>query len=146
MIRLPAKKTPRLSDACLLTATCSQAFHWNVTGPHFEPLHTIFQEQYTEFADTIDEIAKRIRALGAQAPGGFCEFASLISIDQETGVPAAAAMVGQLQSDHAKMARSALQTARLADTASDVATADLATQRVTWHEKAAWMSRSLLQP
>ena len=66
-------------------------------------------------------------------------------IDQETGLPDATAMVGQLQSDHIKAARSALQTSRLAEMAGDVATADLATQRVTQHEKAAWILGSLLQ-
>ncbi|HEY7576143.1 MAG TPA: DNA starvation/stationary phase protection protein [Acetobacteraceae bacterium] len=133
-----------LADSYMLYLK-TQAFHWNVTGPQFEPLHTMFQGQYTELAGAIDEIAERIRALGVKAPGSFCEFASLTSIDQETGVPAAAAMVGQLQSDNAKAARSALQTARLAETAGDVATADLATQRVRRHEKAAWMLGSLLQ-
>jgi starvation-inducible DNA-binding protein len=133
-----------LADSYMLYLK-TQAFHWNVTGPQFEPLHAMFQEQYTELADAIDEIAERIRALGVKAPGSFCEFASLTSIDQETGVPVAAAMVGQLRSDNAKAARSALQTARLAETAGDVATADLATQRVRRHEKAAWMLGSLLQ-
>ena len=123
----------------------TQAFHWNVTGPQFEPLHTLFHQQYTELAAAIDEIAERIRALDVKAPGSFCEFASLTSIDQETGMPAAVTMVAQLQSDNTKAARSALRAARLAETAGDVATADLATQRVMQHEKAAWMLGSLLR-
>ncbi len=132
-----------LADSFMLYVK-TQAFHWNVTGPQFEPLHTLFREQYVELASAIDEIAERIRALGLKAPGSFCEFASLTSLHEETGVPNATAMVEQLQSDHAKVARSALQATRLAEMADDVATADLATQRVTRHEKTAWMLRSLL--
>ena len=133
-----------LADSYMLYVK-TQAFHWNVTGPQFEPLHTLFREQYIELASAIDEIAERLRALGVKAPGSFCEFASLTSLHEETGVPDATTMVEQLQSDHAKVARSALQATRLAEMAGDVATADLATQRVMRHEKTAWMMRSLLQ-
>src|SRR5689334_4353451 len=95
-----------LADSHMLYVK-AQAFHWNVTEPQFEPLHTLFREQYTELASAIDEIAERIRALGVKAPGSFREFASLTLIDEEMGVTAAAAMVGQLQSDNTKAARSA---------------------------------------
>ena len=44
-------------------------FHWNVKGPMFTTLHTLFETQYTELATAVDEIAERIRALGAMAPG-----------------------------------------------------------------------------
>lgn len=43
-------------------------FHWNVTGPMFNTLHTMFETQYTELALAVDEIAERIRALGFPAP------------------------------------------------------------------------------
>jgi starvation-inducible DNA-binding protein len=49
----------------------THGFHWNVVGPQFEPLHTLFQAQYTELAAAIDEIAARIRALGVKAPETF---------------------------------------------------------------------------
>ena len=44
-------------------------YHWNVTGPQFNSLHTMFETQYTELAAAVDEIAERIRALGHLAPG-----------------------------------------------------------------------------
>ena len=43
-------------------------FHWNVTGPMFNTLHLMFEQQYTEMATAVDEIAERIRALGEFAP------------------------------------------------------------------------------
>ena len=60
-----------------------QEFHWNVVGPQFEPLHALFQEQYSELARAIDEIAERMRTLGVKAPGSFAEFAALTSITEE---------------------------------------------------------------
>lgn len=39
-------------------------YHWNVTGPMFQTLHTMFMTQYTELSLAVDDIAERIRALG----------------------------------------------------------------------------------
>ena len=48
-------------------------FHWNVTGPMFNTLHTMFMGQYTEEWTALDQIAERIRALGHYAPGTYAE-------------------------------------------------------------------------
>ena len=114
-------------------------------GPRFEPLHTFFQEQYTELAAAIDEVAERIRALGVKAPASFAEFAPLASVKEETGAPAANAMIQQLLSDHTTIARTARQVVATAEACGDVATEDLAIERVMQHEKAAWMLESMLQ-
>ena len=52
----------------------TQNFHWNVTGPFFQTLHLMFEGQYTQLAMANDAIAKRIRSLGAFAPGTYREF------------------------------------------------------------------------
>src|SRR5690606_20229834 len=64
-------------------------YHWNVTGPLFNTLHTMFETQYTELAAAVDEIAERIRALGHPAPGSYRAFGKLTSIEEEDGVPSA---------------------------------------------------------
>ncbi|MER3588441.1 MAG: DNA starvation/stationary phase protection protein, partial [Mastigocladus sp. ERB_26_1] len=64
-------------------------FHWNVTGPMFQTLHLMFEQQYTELAMAVDLIAERIRALGYPAPGTYSEFAQLSSIPETSGVPKA---------------------------------------------------------
>ncbi|MEO0580484.1 MAG: Dps family protein, partial [Pseudomonadota bacterium] len=71
-------------------------FHWNVTGPMFSTLHTLFETQYTELATAVDEIAERIRALGVNAPGSYAAFGRLSSIDEEEGFPNAEEMIRQL--------------------------------------------------
>lgn len=62
-------------------------YHWNVTGPMFNTLHLMFEQQYTELAMAVDLIAERIRALGFPAPGSYKAYAALTSIEEETGTP-----------------------------------------------------------
>jgi len=58
-------------------------FHWNVTGPMFQPLHQMFEEQYNKLWTAVDAIAERIRSLGFVAPGSYGEFTRLTYL-QET--------------------------------------------------------------
>ncbi len=82
-------------------------FHWNVTGPMFQTLHTMFEHEYTELATAVDEIAERIRALGQPAPGSYSVFAKLSSIREAEGVPAAKEMIAQLVAGHEAVAATA---------------------------------------
>ena len=119
-------------------------YHWNVTGPQFGSLHTMFEQQYTELALAVDEIAERIRSLGIRAPGSYAEFAKLTSIKEATGAETAADMIRQLVTGQETVVRTARQAFPVADEASDEPTADLLTQRMQSHEKNAWMLRSML--
>ena len=71
-------------------------YHWNVTGPQFNTLHQMFEEQYTELAAAVDEIAERIRALGVRAPGSYREYAELTNIEEGDGNESAEEMIRQL--------------------------------------------------
>ena len=119
-------------------------FHWNVTGPMFQTLHTMFEEEYTELWAALDEVAERIRSLGEPAPGSYAAFAKLTSIEEEPGVPEAKEMIRQLVAGHEAVAKTARSVFPAAEAGSDEVTADLLTQRMTVHEKTAWMLRSLL--
>ncbi|MEZ5441078.1 MAG: Dps family protein [Lysobacterales bacterium] len=119
-------------------------FHWNVTGPMFNTLHTMFEQQYTELAAAVDIIAERIRALGVHAPGSYRQFAELTSISEETSVPNAKDMIRQLVEGQESVVRTARSIFPIAEAASDEPTADLLTQRMQLHEKNAWMLRSML--
>jgi starvation-inducible DNA-binding protein len=120
-------------------------FHWNVTGPMFQTLHTLFMEEYTEQWTALDLIAERIRALGHPAPGSYKQFAKLSSIPDEEGVPAARDMICQLVEAQEAVARTARSVFPTVEKAGDQPTADLLTQRLQVHEKNAWMLRSLLE-
>ncbi|WP_051219547.1 Dps family protein [Oceanobacter kriegii] len=134
-----------LADSYTLYLT-THNFHWNVTGPMFNSLHTMFEEQYTELWNSLDTIAERIRSLGHYAPGSYAQFVELTSLpDVPTKPPKALDMVATLAQGHETAARTARDLFELADVANDEATADLLTQRLAVHEQTAWMLRALLE-
>jgi starvation-inducible DNA-binding protein len=120
-------------------------YHWNVTGPMFQTLHLMFETQYNELALAVDQIAERIRALGAPAPGTYRQFAELSSIDEDTDAPDATEMIRRLIDGQEAVVRTAREVFSIAEAANDQPSADLLTQRMQIHEKTAWMLRSLLQ-
>jgi starvation-inducible DNA-binding protein len=119
-------------------------FHWNVTGPMFQTLHLMFEQQYNELALAVDLIAERIRALGEPAPGSYAAFGKLTSIREEEGTPSAEAMIQQLLDGQETVVRTARNVFPVVERVNDQPTADLLTQRMLVHEKTAWMLRSLL--
>ncbi len=134
-----------LADTYTLYLT-THNFHWNVTGPMFNTLHTMFMQQYTELWNAVDPIAERIRALGHPAPGSYAQYARLSSIaDAPATPPKALEMVRILVAGHEAVARTARSIFPRVAKADDQPSADLLTQRLDVHEKTAWMLRSLLE-
>ena len=119
-------------------------FHWNVTGPQFASLHTLFETQYLELFAAVDEIAERIRALGLPAPGTIKQFVALAIIKETQGVPQANEMVQLLAQDHRLIDETAYKVFAIANKADDQATMELVTARMRVHEKMAWMLTSQL--
>ena len=134
-----------LADTYTLYLT-THNFHWNVTGPMFSTLHTMFMAQYTELWNAVDPIAERMRSLGHFAPGSYAQFGKLTSIpDAPHTPPKAMDMVRRLVEGHEGVARTARDLLPVVSQADDQPTADLLTQRLDIHEKTAWMLRSLLE-
>jgi len=122
----------------------THSFHWNVTGPMFNSLHLMFEQQYNELALAVDAIAERIRTLGYPAPGSYSEYAELSSIPETRDSPKAEEMVRLLVEANEAVVRTARSVFPAAERANDESTADLLTQRMSIHEKTAWMLRSIL--
>jgi starvation-inducible DNA-binding protein len=119
-------------------------YHWNVTGPMFNTLHLMFEQQYNELALAVDQIAERIRSLGYPAPGTYREFAQLTQIRDDEKVPDAEGMIRGLVAGQETVVRTARSVFPAVEKGNDEASADLLTQRMQIHEKTAWMLRSLL--
>lgn len=121
-------------------------YHWNVVGPQFKSLHELFEEQYTQLADSIDVVAERARALGVHANGTMAEFVRDARLKEEEGRGLTSdAMVGNLVQDHesvVKQLRADIE--RCEDELGDAGTADILTAILEDHDKAAWMLRSFL--
>lgn len=120
-------------------------FHWNVVGPQFNALHTMFEAQYTELFTGIDEIAERIRSLGEPAPGTFKQFEKLASFGIPEGTLDAHGMLIELVKGQEAVVRTARDILPIAEKANDQPTIDLLTRRMETHEKNAWMLRSMAQ-
>ena len=134
-----------LADTYTLYLT-THNFHWNVAGPMFNSLHTMFMGQYTELWNAVDPIAERIRALGHPAPGSYAQFVKLSSLKDAPPVPPKALeMVAILADGHEAVARTARAVFATVDAANDQPSADLLTQRMDVHDKTAWMLRVQLQ-
>lgn len=117
-------------------------FHWNVTGERFRDLHLMFEEQYTELAVAVDDIAERIRSLDVAAPGTYKAFAELTCLTEVEGVPSAKEMVIILTQNHEAVVRTCRQVLQIAQNADDESSAALISDRMRIHEKTAWMLRA----
>ncbi|MGF1606961.1 MAG: Dps family protein [Rhodothalassiaceae bacterium] len=122
----------------------TQNYHWNVTGPLFQAVHSMTEEQYTELAQAVDDIAERIRTLGFKAPGGFKALAALTDLSEGDETLKAEAMIEDLVKSHELVARNNRRLHETAAQAGDDSTVGLLDDRLAAHEKTAWMLRSLL--
>ncbi|WP_374660359.1 Dps family protein [Phenylobacterium sp.] len=122
----------------------THGYHWNVRGPNFSQLHALFMAQYTEVWTAIDEVAERIRALGELAPQGYGAFANLSSIKDGDPTKSAQAMLEDLVDGHQTVIGTLYALLPLAQRAGDEVTASLISDRLTAHEKHAWMLRASL--
>lgn len=132
-----------LADSYVLY-TKTQNFHWNVTGISFHSLHNMFEEQYTDLAAAIDEIAERIRTAGEKAPGTLARYLATSEIKEGDENSSATEMVKELAQDNLKMAEKLTDIMHKCNELGDEATGDLILSRVEKHEKNAWMLNSSL--
>lgn len=120
-------------------------YHWNVTGVHFHSLHEMFEEQYTEMHQAGDAIAERIRALGLFTPGTIREYIELSSVEEDDTLPTESLdMVRNLLDANEICSREARETLKVAEEAEDEVTVDMMVERMTYHDKTAWMLRAVL--
>jgi starvation-inducible DNA-binding protein len=119
-------------------------FHWNVEGAQFRGLHEMFEEQYRNLWDAIDDIAERVRALGQPAPGTTGKFRELAEIKENERIPTATEMLRELVKDNEAATRTIRAALSTTQAAGDEATAGLLTDRLTYHEKHLWMMNSIM--
>jgi starvation-inducible DNA-binding protein len=131
-----------LADTYSLYAK-THGYHWNIEGPRFLTLHTLFETDYNELWLALDLIAERIRSLGHYAPFG-AQIAKKSTIEGDTDVPNEDEMIANLAAGNEAVVKAARAALKIAEEAGDQATADLMTQRVSVGEKAAWMLRAHL--
>lgn len=127
-----------------ITYLKTQNFHWNVIDSRFHSLHEMLEDFYKELAETVDEIAERIRMLKMKSPGSMREFLKLATLDEAKGEHSGDEMIRSLCHDREVIIKHLRTKIDQADKLGDAGTADMYTQHLRMHEKAAWMLRSHL--
>ena len=130
--------TAILADTYAL-AVKTHGAHWNVTGPGFYELHEEFGKQYEALFEAADELAERVRALGATAPGSIGDLSRRSTLPGAPDARDGASLVKILYGDHRHLSKAASAGIAVAQAAGDEASADLLVGRVTEHDKTAWM-------
>ena len=122
----------------------TQNYHWNVTGEHFCTLHSLFQEQYEDLAEAVDEIAERVRMLGEKTPGNFSFFVKNSTVKDGDESLQWKGMVQDLAADQQVISKVLKGCLSIAQEQNDECTVDLLVGRLKVHEKNKWMMDSLL--
>jgi starvation-inducible DNA-binding protein len=120
----------------------TQNYHWNVTGPEFFSLHILFEKQYENMAEGVDELAERIRSLQEPVDGSFSGFAKRSKIKETKPNLPWKTMVSELLKGHEIIVELGRPLIPWAQKLHDDITSDLLIKRVAFHEKAAWMLRA----
>ena len=119
--------------------TKTKNFHWHVSGPHFRDYHLLFDEQATEIFNTIDELAERVRKLGAKTIHSIGEIAKLQSIkDNDKDFVSPGDMLLELMDDNKKVIKRMRAAHEIADEHDDVATASILENFIDAAEKRNW--------
>lgn len=125
----------------------SRRFHWNVEGPDFSELHELFERQYEQLGEIVDQVAERARALDGIAAGSLEEYLKLTRIKEEPGRnPDARGMIAALLADHETLIRCLREDLETCSKEhGDEGTMDFLTGLMQAHEKSAWMLRAYLR-
>lgn len=120
----------------------TQNYHWHVKGPQFKSLHELFEMQYQELAEAVDQVAERILMMGHKAPATFAEFNTLKTIKDGNSSLSANEMVTELAKDNNVLVNDLNQAVKIAQENNDEGTIGLLTERIGAHQKAHWMLQS----
>jgi len=124
----------------------TRKFHWNVSGESFMELHKLFEGQYKQLEESIDEVAERIGKLGEKTPGTMHEFLKLSAIKEHPGKNSSSKeTLSELLSDHETLIIRLRKDIEESGTKNkDAGTADFLTGLMEQHETTAWILRRYL--
>jgi starvation-inducible DNA-binding protein len=134
-----------ISDEQVLFAK-TRNYHWNIESPSFMELHKFYEGQYTELAETIDEIAERVRKIGHYAEGRLKDYLKLANLEEGEYTNDQKTQLKNLLDDHETIIRGIRgHISKVEDDHNDIGTADFLTGVLKQHEQWAWMIRAYLK-
>jgi starvation-inducible DNA-binding protein len=119
--------------------TKTKNFHWHVSGPHFRDYHLLMDEQAAEIFATIDDLAERVRKIGARTIHSIGEIAKLSTIkDNNKDYVSPEDMLVELMNDNKLVIKRMRLAHEVADKHDDVATASILENFIDAAEKRNW--------
>lgn len=122
------------------------ACHWNVEGPDFGPLHTLFEGIASEVYGSLDVTAEHLRKLDAYTPttlGQLLKQHTVVEVQFDNGLPVPM-LQDCLVGNEAVISQIGV-TRRLAEKAGLTALANYLDERLDAHAKHGWFLRSTLK-
>ena len=133
-----------LADSVVLY-TKTRKFHWNVAGNSFMELHKLFENNYTELEEIIDNTAERINELGGKTIGTMKEFLELTNLEENPSkYPNQKDMITELLIDYEIVIVIIRQSISKLGQSADFGTIDFLTGLLEQNEKTAWILRRFL--
>ena len=123
-------------------------YHWDVVGPDFQQLHTLFGGQYETMFEEIDTLTEHMRYLGMKPVSTLSRVVEVSHIDQASNSAQnidAKEMVKQLRDDNKKIIELFADISEEADAQKQFATSNLVQSLMETHGKFHWMLRSVLE-
>ncbi len=124
----------------------TRKFHWNVSGESFMELHKLFEHQYKEIEEVIDEVAERIGKLGSVTIGTMNQYAKMTRLKEwPDEYPVRMKMIEELLEDHETVIKELREDIDKCDESGDAGTTDFLTGVMQEHETIAWTLRRYLK-
>ena len=133
-----------LADSYMLMVK-TQNYHWNVIGNAFVTVHNFTENQYNDLFKAVDIIAERVRILGFKVKGTINDFIIKSTVGTPSNELSLTEMIADLLGSHQLLIKTCRKVIKTAAEYSDEGTVDLATERLQYHEKTAWLLRSCLE-
>jgi len=120
-------------------------YHWDVIGPDFHQLHTVFGEQYNEMFEEIDTLTEHMRYLGMKPVSTLTRVVEVSEIKEAQSSIGANGMITDLLDSNKKLIEMLTAISEEADSQKQYATSNLVQGFMEKHGKFVWMLRSFLE-
>lgn len=120
-------------------------YHWNVVGPDFQQLHTLFGEQYNTMFEEIDTLTEHMRYLGMKPVSTLTRIVEVSVINEANSSINSKQMIEELRDDNMKICDILTDVSEEADEQRSYATSNLVQSITETHGKFIWMLRSFLE-
>jgi starvation-inducible DNA-binding protein len=120
-------------------------YHWNVVGPDFQQLHTLFGEQYNTMFEEIDTLTEHMRYLGMKPVSTLTRVVEVSEIKEAASSINADGMILDLLDSNKKLIEMLNTISEEADSQKQYATSNLVQSFVETHGKFVWMLRSFTE-